>query len=99
MVGVDDQAGTGSAYVALAIDLFSRAIVGRQVSTVKDTSFVEARLRVALWRRNHISRPIVPGMIHHSDAGSPAGSSWVLWPATAWSNPWVGSLPASTMRP
>lgn len=56
--------------MAFAIDLFSRAIGGWQVSTVKDTSFVEACLRMALWRREQTSRPIEPGMIHHSDAGS-----------------------------
>jgi len=43
-----------------------------QVSTVKDTSFVEACLRMTLWRRDQTSRPIEPGMIHHSDAGSQA---------------------------
>ena len=37
---------------------------------VKDTSFVEACLRMALWRRDQTDRPIEPGMIHHSDAGS-----------------------------
>ena len=63
-------AWSGFVYVAFAIDLFSRAIVGWQVSTVKDTSFVEACLRMALWRRDQTSRPIEPGMIHHSDAGS-----------------------------
>ena len=60
----------GFVYVAFAIDLFSRAIVGWQVSTIKDTPFVEACLKMALWRRDHTDRPILPGMIHHSDAGS-----------------------------
>jgi transposase InsO family protein len=63
----------GFVYVAFAIDLFSRAIVGWQVSTVKDTAFVEACLRMALWRRDHTGHPIMPGMIHHSDAGSQGG--------------------------
>jgi putative transposase len=67
---------SGFVYVAFAIDLFSRAIVGWQVSTVKDTSFVEACLRMALWRRDHTGHPIVPGMIHHSDAGSQGGFNW-----------------------
>jgi putative transposase len=62
--------GPGFIYVAFAIDLFSRAIVGWQASTVKDTTFVEACLRMALWRRDQTGRPIEPGMIHHSDAGS-----------------------------
>jgi putative transposase len=60
----------GFVYVAFAIDLFSRAIVGWQASTVKDTAFVESCLRMALWRRDQTDRPIEAGMIHHSDAGS-----------------------------
>jgi len=59
----------GFVYVAFAIDLFLRATVGWQVSTVKDTSFVEACLRMAFWRRDHTGHPIGPGMIHRSDAG------------------------------
>ena len=57
----------GFVYVAFAIDLFSRAIVGWQASMVKETSFVEACLRMALWRRDQTDRPIEPGMIHHND--------------------------------
>jgi transposase InsO family protein len=60
----------GFVYVAFAIDLYSRAIVGWSASTVKDTTFVENCLRMALWRREHSSRPVPAGMIHHSDAGS-----------------------------
>lgn len=60
----------GFVYVAFAIDLFSRAIVGWQASTVKDTPFVEACLQMALWRRDHAGHAVRPGMIHHSDAGS-----------------------------
>ena len=57
-------------YVAFAIDLYSRAIVGWHASAVKDTSFVEACLKMALWRRDHSGHAVEPGMIHHSDAGS-----------------------------
>ncbi len=60
----------GFAYVAFAIDLFSRAIVGWSASTVKDVTFVEQCLTMALWRRDHTGRPVPEGMIHHSDAGS-----------------------------
>jgi putative transposase len=60
----------GFVYVAFAIDLFSRAIVEWQASTVKDTAFVEACLGMALWRRDQTSRPIEPGMMHRSDAGA-----------------------------
>jgi len=61
---------SGFVYVALVIDLYSRAIVGWETSTTKDTAFVEACLRMALWRRDHAGRTVPDGLIHHSDAGS-----------------------------
>jgi putative transposase len=61
---------SGFSYVAFAIDLFSRALVGWQVSTVKDTAFVESCLKMALWRRDHAGHAVERGMIHHADAGS-----------------------------
>lgn len=61
---------SGFAYVAFAIDLYSRAVLGWSASSVKDVSFVETCLSMALWRRDHTGRPVTPGMIHHSDAGS-----------------------------
>jgi putative transposase len=61
---------SGFVYVAFAVDLYSRAIVGWSASTCKDVTFVEACLNMALWRRDHTGRPVLPGMIHHSDAGS-----------------------------
>ena len=61
---------SGFAYVAFAIDLFSRAIVGWSAAATKDVAFVEACLSMALWRRDHTGRPVPAGMIHHSDAGS-----------------------------
>ncbi len=57
----------GFVYVAFAIDLYSRAIVGWSASTTKDVHFVEQCLAMALWRRDHTDRPVPPGMIHHSD--------------------------------
>jgi transposase InsO family protein len=61
---------SGFAYVAFAIDLYSRAVVGWSASTTKDVAFVEQCLSMALWRRDHTGRPVPAGMIHHSDAGS-----------------------------
>lgn len=61
---------SGFVYVALVIDLYSRAIVGWETSTVKDTAFVEQCLKMALWRRKHSNRPVDKGLLHHSDAGS-----------------------------
>ena len=60
----------GFVYVAFAIDLYSRAIVGWHASTVRDTPFVEVCLNMALWRRDNAGHTVQPGMIHHSDAGS-----------------------------
>ncbi|WP_105033802.1 IS3 family transposase [Cryobacterium aureum] len=60
----------GFVYVAFAIDLYSRAIVGWHASTVKDTPFVEVCLNMALWRRDNAGHTVQPGLIHHSDAGS-----------------------------
>jgi len=60
----------GFVYVAFAIDLFSRAVVGWSIATVKDVAFVEACLHMALWRRDQHGRPVPAGMVHHSDAGS-----------------------------
>jgi putative transposase len=64
------SAWSGFVYVAFAIDLYSRSIVGWSTSTVKDVPFVEVCLKMALWRRDHTNRPVPSGMIHHSDAGS-----------------------------
>ena len=61
---------SGFVYVAFVIDLYSRAIVGWSASTCKAVTFVEACLNMALWRREHTGRPVLSGMIHHSDAGS-----------------------------
>ncbi|MGH3732150.1 MAG: DDE-type integrase/transposase/recombinase [Acidimicrobiales bacterium] len=61
------QAWSGFCYVAFAIDLFSRTLVGWQVSTVKDTAFVESCLKMALWRRDHAGHAVERGMIHHAD--------------------------------
>lgn len=58
---------SGFVYVALVIDLYSRAIVGWETSTVKDTEFVEQCLKMALWRRKHMNRPVDKGLLHHSD--------------------------------
>lgn len=60
----------GFAYVAFAIDVFSRAIVGWHGSTIKDTDMVLTTLKMALWRRDQAGTPVPAGMVHHSDAGS-----------------------------
>ncbi|UAN16292.1 MULTISPECIES: IS3 family transposase [Enterobacter] len=54
----------GFAYVAFIIDVFAGVIVGWQVSSSMETTFVLDALEQALWAR----RP--SGTIHHSDKGS-----------------------------
>lgn len=53
---------SGFVYVALVIDLYSRAIVEWETSTVKDTAFEEQCLKMALWRRKHSNRPVDKGL-------------------------------------
>ena len=61
--------GTGWLYLAVILDLFSRAIVAWSTSSNNDTSLALAALQAAVRHR----RP-PPGLIHHSDRGSPYAS-------------------------
>ncbi|MFI6744525.1 IS3 family transposase [Nonomuraea sp. NPDC050451] len=60
----------GIVYVAFVVDIYSRAVVGWAASLTKHTTLVLDALDMALWRRERIGRPVEPGLIHHSDAGS-----------------------------
>ena len=57
-------------YIAFAVDIYSRAILGWCAATHKRTALVLAALNMALWHRDHTGRAVRPGLIHHSDAGS-----------------------------
>ena len=65
---------SGFAYVAFALDLYSRAIVGWSAAMRKDVAFVEQCLSMAVWRRDHAGRPIPEGMITTPTAGASADS-------------------------
>jgi putative transposase len=65
-----NAAWCGVVYVAFVVDVYSRAIVGWAASLTKHTTLVLDALDMALWRRERIGRPVEPGLIHHSDAGS-----------------------------
>jgi putative transposase len=67
---------SGFVYVAFVVDCFSRAIVGWQAATVKDTAMVTTAPKMALWRRDHAEHRVGAGLIHHSDAGSQGGFNW-----------------------
>lgn len=64
--------------MAFVIDPFRRTLVGWQVSTAKDTAFVESCLKMALWCRDQIGYAVERGMIHLADAGSQRTSTTTL---------------------
>lgn len=59
---------TGWVYAAFVIDVFSRMVVGWQVSTSLHTDLALEALDMAIWRRRHDGADLV-GLIHHSDRG------------------------------
>jgi putative transposase len=62
---------SGVVYVAFAIDVFSRRIVGWKADTTMKTSLVLDTLEMALWARDHHGPPVKDGqLVLHSDAGS-----------------------------
>jgi putative transposase len=64
-------AWAGIVYVAFVVDICSRAIVGWPAATHKRAKLVLDALQMALWRRDRAGHPTGPGLVHHSDAGSP----------------------------
>jgi len=58
---------SGWVYVAFIIDVFSRYVVGWQISRSLHTNLALDALEMAYWRRGS---PHLPGLIHHSDRGS-----------------------------
>lgn len=60
---------SGFVYVALAIDVFSRMIVGWRSDRTMRTDLPLDALDMALWHRSRTGHD-VRGLVHHSDAGS-----------------------------
>ncbi|MFW6639921.1 IS3 family transposase [Nocardiopsis algeriensis] len=58
----------GWVYAAFVIDVFSRRVVGWQVSKSLRTDLALDALEMGLWSREHAGRS-VDGLIHHSDRG------------------------------
>lgn len=58
------------AYTAFVIDAFAGTIVGWEVSTSKETAFVERAVNQACTLRSMQGNPLHGSTIHHSDAGS-----------------------------
>jgi len=60
---------SGFVYVAFAVDVFSRMIVGWRAARTMKTDLPLDALDMALWHRGRAGHD-VHGLIHHSDAGS-----------------------------
>jgi putative transposase len=59
----------GFVYVAFAIDVFSRMIVGWRAAQSMRTDLPLDALDMALWHRGRAGHDVA-GLVHHSDAGS-----------------------------
>ncbi len=62
----------GFVYVAFAIDVFSRMIVGWRAASSMRTDLPLDALDMALWHRGRAGHDVT-GLVHHSDAGSQGG--------------------------
>lgn len=60
----------GWLYLAVVLDLFSRRVVGWSASEQNDGALAQAALGDAITKRR-----IAPGLVHHSDRGSPYASA------------------------
>jgi len=58
----------GWVYAAFVIDVFSRRVLGWQVSRSLRTDLALDALEMAVWNRHHVGRRI-DGLVHHSDRG------------------------------
>lgn len=59
---------SGWVYVAFVTDVFSRLVVGWQVSTRLYTDLALDALKMGIWRRQHAGDDLA-GLVHHSDRG------------------------------
>ncbi|WP_366518077.1 IS3 family transposase, partial [uncultured Georgenia sp.] len=58
----------GWVYAAFVLDVFSRRIVGWQVSTSLHTSLALDALEMGIWSRKRAGQDVT-GLVHHSDRG------------------------------
>ena len=65
----------GWTYVAFVLDVFSRMIVGWQVSTSLRTDLALDALDMGLWNRQRAGQDVT-GLVHHSDRGVQGGFNW-----------------------
>ncbi len=62
--------GEGWSYLAVLLDLYSRRVVGWAMSATNDTELALSALQRAVGGRNRVP----PGLVHHTDRGSPYAS-------------------------
>ena len=65
----------GWTYVAFVLDVFSRMVVGWQVSTSLRTDLALDALDMGLWARGRAGHDLT-GLVHHSDRGAQGGFNW-----------------------
>ncbi len=65
----------GWVYAAFVLDVFSRRVVGWQVSTSLRTDLALDALNVGLWTRAHDGHDTA-ALVHHSDRGVQGGFKW-----------------------
>ncbi len=65
----------GWTYVAFVLDVFSRMIVGWQMSTSLRTDLALDALDMGLWARQRAGQDVT-GLVHHSDRGVQGGFNW-----------------------
>ena len=66
---------SGWVYAAFVLDVFSRMVVGWQVSTTMHTDLALDALNMGLWARSRAGHDVA-GLIHHSDRGVQGGFNW-----------------------
>ena len=66
---------SGWVYAAFILDVFSRLVIGWQVSTSLRTDLALEALDMGLWARQRAGQDVT-GMTHHSDRGVQGGFNW-----------------------
>lgn len=94
---------TGWVYCAFVLDVFSRRVMGWQVSTSLRTDLALDALQMGLWTRRRDGHDTTE-LVHHSDRGVQGGFNWssqhldreverwVLWPGRSVCRPIAGRL-------
>jgi transposase InsO family protein len=67
---------SGTCYVALVIDAFSRRVLGWRAAMSMHTELVLDALEMAIWTREQAGVTDLTGLVHHTDAGSQGGFNW-----------------------